>query len=361
MNNAKLQRSVCILLFLYFLFTILHLAKPFLVPIAFAGLLAMLFLPMAKKLENKGWNRALAVLATVLVLVLVVMGILSLLAWQISDMTQNSAQLERNVMRQVNLARRYIATTLGISQQEQQKMIQKQQSFSGRMAGNFTTILTSFASMFGKSLLVLIYFFLFQYFRTQLRNFVLKLVPQGEKPHTLKTIEECRRVAQKYLGGLGLMIVTLWVMYTIGFTIAGVKNPFFFAILCGLLEIVPFVGNITGTAITVLASVAQGGNMSLIIGILITYGIVQFIQTYLLEPLIVGNEVNINPLFTIAGLVAGELIWGIPGMVLAIPVMGIAKIICDNVESLKPYGYLLGTDKKTESSGLINKIKSWFK
>jgi predicted PurR-regulated permease PerM len=120
-------------------------------------------------------------------------------------------------------------------------------------------------------------------------------------------------VAQKYLGGLGLMIVTLWVMYTIGFTIAGVKNPFFFAILCGLLEIVPFVGNITGTAITVLASVAQGGNMSLIIGILITYGIVQFIQTYLLEPLIVGNEVNINPLFTIAGLVAGELIWGIPG------------------------------------------------
>lgn len=161
--------------------------------------------------------------------------------------------------------------------------------------------------------------------------------------------------------GLALMIVGLWIMYTIGFSIVGVKTPFFFAILCGLLEIVPFIGNITGTLITMLASIAQGGDIQMIIGIGITYGLVQFFQTYVLEPLVVGSEVNINPLFTIVGIVAGEFVWGVPGMILAIPAMGITKIICDNVEGLKPYGYLLGGERKKRESSFVQKIKSWFK
>ena len=71
-----------------------------------------------------------------------------------------------------------------------------------------------------------------------------------------------------------------------------------------------------------------------------------FLQTYLLEPLVVGAEVNINPLFTIISLVLGDLIWGIPGMILAIPLLGIVKIVCDHIEPLKPYGFLIGHDRK---------------
>jgi predicted PurR-regulated permease PerM len=100
----------------------------------------------------------------------------------------------------------------------------------------------------------------------------------------------------------------------------------------------------------------QGGGTNVALAIFITYVVVQFIQTYLLEPLVVGREVNINPLFTIGGLVAGELVWGIGGMVLAIPIMGILKIIFDHIEPLKPYGELMGEDKK-EAKGLKKKIK----
>jgi len=69
---------------------------------------------------------------------------------------------------------------------------------------------------------------------------------------------------------------------------------------------------------------------------------------------LVGAEVNINPLFTIIILVAGDLVWGIPGMVLAIPLLGIVKIICDHIELLKPYGFFLG-QKKKKQKGLIVK------
>jgi predicted PurR-regulated permease PerM len=72
--------------------------------------------------------------------------------------------------------------------------------------------------------------------------------------------------------------------------------------------------------------------------------------------------VKINPLFTIIALVLGELVSGIPGIILAIPITAILKIVSDHIEPLKPYGFLmgeLGTDD--ESKGIIKKVKGWFK
>jgi predicted PurR-regulated permease PerM len=173
------------------------------------------------------------------------------------------------------------------------------------------------------------------YYRGHIKKFILQLIPARQKGNAEEIITGRQKVSQQYLTGLGLMIVGLWIMYSIGFSIVGVKFAVFFAILCGLLEIVPFVGNLTGTLLAVLMVVIQGGGTGI-------------------EPLVVGAEVNINPLFTILVLVAGELVWGIPGMVLAIPLLGIVKIICDHIEPLKPYGFLIRQEKK-KKGGLFGK------
>jgi predicted PurR-regulated permease PerM len=157
-----------------------------------------------------------------------------------------------------------------------------------------------------------------------------------------------------------MMIVILWILYGIGFSIAGVPNAIFFAVLCGVLEIVPFIGNLTGSGLTLLMAISQGGG-SMAIGVVITYAVVQFIQTYVIEPLVVGSEVNINPLFTILVLILGEELWGIAGMVLAIPLLGMTKIVFDNVDALKPYGFLIGGEKKKKRSGnFIGGVRRFF-
>lgn len=99
----------------------------------------------------------------------------------------------------------------------------------------------------------------------------------------------------------------------------------------------------------------------MVIAIIITYVIVQFVQTYILEPLVVGSEVNINPLFTIMVIVVGELVWGVPGMVVAIPTLAVFKIICDHIEPLKPYGFLIGSEGKKDEENIFSKIKGWSK
>jgi predicted PurR-regulated permease PerM len=64
-----------------------------------------------------------------------------------------------------------------------------------------------------------------------------------------------------------------------------------------------------------------------------------------LLPVIVGSKVRINAFITVLGVIIGEAVWGIPGTFLAIPIIAIAKIIFDRVESLKPWGMLFGDER----------------
>ena len=240
-----------------------------------------------------------------------------------------------------------MSNAFGLSPRRQQQIIQQQESSSGsRLLTLAAAAAASVGSLLTDFIIVMVYVFLFLLFRSHLKNFILKLTKPEDGANAQAVLHDVRHVAQKYIGGMALMIGCLWVMYGIGFSIIGVQSALFFAVLCGLLEIVPFVGNLTGVSLTILMTLATGGSSGMIIGILIAYGVIQFTQTYLLEPLVVGRVISINPVFTIAGLVGGELLWGIAGMVLALPLMGILKIICDHIEPLKPFGFLLGEERK---------------
>jgi predicted PurR-regulated permease PerM len=208
--------------------------------------------------------------------------------------------------------------------------------------------------------MVIVYIFLFLYYRKHLKKFIRQIIPKRENENADDAITSIEKVSQQYLTGTSVMIVCLWVMYTIGFTLVGLKNAILFAILCGLFELVPYAGNVTGNLLAALMAVTQGGGMPMVIGVIVTYLIVQFIQGNFLQTLIVGIEVNINPLFSILGIIVGELLWGIPGMILAVPLLGIFKIICDHIPSMHPYGFLIGREKKNRTT-LIEKIRKIFK
>lgn len=362
MSTSLLTKSIQVIFFLFLVFAGLYYARPFLVPVAFAGLLSMLLLPFSRWMENKGMARGLAALICVLTVVVIIAGMVTLVAWQVSDLASDVNSMEQQIKQALEKFRQYISSNMGISREQQDQLVKSQQSGgSGQAASMITGFAGSVMGILVDLLLTMVYIFLFLYFRRHLKTFILKLVPASQKTNAQQCIQDIQRVSQQYLGGLGMMIVCLWIMYGIGFSIVGVKNAIFFAILCGVLEIVPFVGNLTGNALTILMALSQGGGMNMVIGILITYAVVQFLQSYILEPLVVGAEVNINPLSTITVLVIGELVWGIAGMVLAIPILGIVKIICDHVEPLKPYGFLIGEEKKKKKKpGFIQKVKSWF-
>jgi len=360
-SSPSLSRSISVLFLTFLIICGLYFAREFLIPLAISALFAMLFVPLCRWFENRGINSAVASILCLLILLVIVATIIALLSWQASGISEDLSQIVSRLLEIMDDIRQFIARNLGISTDKQKQWLEGQAApqSSGAM-GMTGLVLSSIMGIIIDSILVLVYTFLFIYSRSHLKKFILMLVPDSASKETEKIIRDGGKVAQRYISGLGTMIVILWVMYSIGFSIVGVENAIFFAILCGLLEIVPFIGNITGTTLTVLMVISQGGSNGMIIGVIATYLFVQFIQTYILEPLVVGSEVNLNPLFTILVIVLMEIIWGIPGMILAIPMLGIIKIICDHVKSLNPYGFLIGKEHSGKELDMTVRIKEWF-
>jgi len=360
MYLPKLTKAVLVLLFLFLLIGGVVLAKEFLIPVAFGMLLAMLLLKKVTWLETKGCPRWLSALIGVLMVVLLVAGVIFLLGWQITDLDEEISQFNRKFAEIQRNMRQFVRHSLGISYREADDMVKgaAQKEKAPEIAAG---IIAFVGGIFTNCILIVVYAFLFMFSRKHLKKFVLKLVPENNKSNVDLIMKDSVDVSYGYIAGLTKMIVCLWIMYAIGFTIVGIKHAVMFALICGTLEIVPFVGNLTGTALTIIMAIIQDGGMGMVIGIVSVYAVVQFIQTYILEPMIVGTEVNINPLFTIIAIVLGEILWGIPGMILAIPVLGITKILCDNIEELKPYGFLLGQENgKKKQTGLLDKLKKRF-
>ncbi len=348
----NLQRTVYLLLLIFLSAAGLYFARGFLIPVVLAAVLALLLTGESNYLERKGLNRGLSSLLSVLSLILIICIVIFVLSLQINNIMDNMSQMKERISSMATSVMQWVNEKLGITQTEQKKMIQEQGKDSAIPGALLTGLINT--------VIIVVYMFLLLYSRTHIKKFILRLVPEGEKENAIAIIHQSAKVIQKYLGGLGAMIVMLWVLYSIGFSIVGVENAIFFAILCGSLEIIPFIGNIIGTSITLLAVLVQGGGSSIVIGVLITYGIIQFVQSYILEPLIVGKQVSINPLFTILALVLGEAIWGAAGMFLALPLLGIAKIVCDHVPALQPYGFLIGTEKEQEGQSIMDKFKKVF-
>jgi predicted PurR-regulated permease PerM len=281
----------------------------------------------------------------------------ALLSWKILELTNDVATIKQKAIEMFARTQEYIFSHLGISAEEQMQILKAEQpsyaNIMKKMLGSITKVAANL-------ILVMVYFLFLLFYRSHIKNFLLKLTTATQRNEVEQVIRNATNVSQQYLVGLSKMIVCLWIMYGIGFSLLGVENAIFFAVLCGLLEIVPFVGNLTGATLTVLVTAIHGGSPAMLGGIIITYEIVQTIQGWFLEPLILGPQVKINPLFTIIALVLGQLLWGIPGIILAIPITAIFKIVCDSVEPLKPYGFLIGEIETGKVEiGFMEKMKGY--
>lgn len=346
------------LLLIFLIIAGLIFAKEFLMPIFIGGILATLFIPFCNFLEKKHFNKGLSAFICLLMLLLIFSSIILLVSWKISELINDAELIKQKAIDSGIQLQEYIFNHLGISLEKQSQILQSEQpSISSIMQFTFSSL----SYLITNVILVLAYFFFLLYYRVHFKQFFLKLTAAEQRDEMSQILSKATNVSQQYLLGMSKMIVCLWIMYGVGFSILGVKNAIFFAVLCGLLEIVPFIGNITGTSLTVLVTGLHGASLSLLGGIVLIYAIVQFIQGWVLEPLILGPQVKINPLFTIIALVVGELLWGISGIVLAIPITAMLKIVCDYIEPLKPYGFLIGEiESEKKESVLLRKLKTKF-
>jgi predicted PurR-regulated permease PerM len=351
----------------YFLILSIIKAKAFLVPFTLAILLSMILLPIDLKLRSWGLGKALSIIIADLLLLGFCLGLFFIVALQVQNVVGKWPEYQEKLEPRIEQLQTYIEENTGVSKQEQDKRIrealqgQEGMDAARLVAGTVPGVI--FAA--GNFLLVFVYIFFIMYYRHRFKKSILNFFPGEKKAKASETVNNFSRISQQYLFGRFILIVFLVVVYSIGLLIVGVPHAILISILAAILSIIPYFGNIIGFFIALSLSLLDGGSLGEMIGILATFTIAQFIESNILEPYIVGKKVDINPPMTLFGVVIGGMIWGIAGMIIAIPVMGMMKVLFDNVPVLNPLGYVL--DEGDEGSGegplsrLKNKITGLFK
>ena len=141
----------------------------------------------------------------------------------------------------------------------------------------------------------------------------------------------------------------------------GVKYAVLLGFLGAIINVLPFIGGIVAILLPVLIATVTKDGFQTQLGIIVAYVIIQFIDNHFLIPYIVSSKVKINALISIIIVLLGGALWGISGMFLSIPFIGILKIIFDRVPELKPWGRLLGDEILTRQKGqkikILKKVK----
>lgn len=402
-NKARniLIYAVLIIAGLYFSFWGLVAAKGFLAPLAVAALFAMVILPVTRWFERKGMKRGWSSLLSTLLILLFFLVLAGVLSYQVKSFVEEWPKVKQQTEAKLNQLQQFVKEKTGIPVQEQTQKIalqrsgssgsgaagESQQQGSGQArqgqgqqqgaaqtgaqsqqadssssmlstAGNF---MMKFISFLATGLLTLVYTFFFLLYRSKFRKSILKWFPEEKRPETNKVITSAAHVSQNYLAGKLALCVLIAILYAIGLSIAGIKHAILISVLAAVLTLIPYLGNIIGFGLAMAVALFSGGGTTAIIGVVLTFGITQFLETYTLEPYVVGGKVNLNPIMTIIVVVLGHAVWGVIGMLIAIPALGIAKVIFDHVPPLNPLGYLVGQEDTgdNEDKSPLGKVKQW--
>lgn len=322
------------------------LARDIVIPMMIAGILTVVLMPIVKKLEQKISSTlaiTIVLLSTLILFVLVGILIINQLASLVNDLPD----LETKFNSWVDKISSSLRSELGMTVNEQNQLLKNSLTSLGRYATNLLSATTNVISLLVQ---IPIYIFLFLIYRDRFTAFFMSLLSDQEEVAWKKEVEN---VVQGYISGLLLVTIIVAILNSVGLLVLGVDHAIFFGILSGILTIIPYVGIFIGALFPIVMALLTKDSLWYPAGVVIIFSIVQFLEGNFITPRITGSKVSINALAAIIALLIGGKILGIAGMILAMPALGIIKIILSRTTHLKHFVILIEDtpiEKKSQES-----------
>lgn len=335
--------------------TVLSITKQLLVPLAFSIFMAYLLYPAASWLEEKGLPRIPTNFIVILALMTILVGTLFVIFQLINSASSDLPELKEQLSTNLKSMQQGLSDFMGITDEQLKDFITSTGINGDYLGSLFQVGRNSLIAL----ALVPVYTFLLLFYRDKFKDFISMLVRKENEEMASEIIEKAAEVVPKYLKGLVVVCVVLVVINWLGFELIGVKYPLLLGLIAAIFNLIPYLGTVLGYG-TVFIFVFIVQSPSVAGAVVIQFFIVQFLENNVLTPNITGSYVRINPLVIIFSLIAGGLIWGLPGMFLVIPTLGILKIVCESIDQLKPYAFLIGTQGTESHSITIKSLRKRF-
>ncbi|WP_338812932.1 AI-2E family transporter [Bernardetia sp. Wsw4-3y2] len=322
---------------------ICYFASSVLLPLFLAIILAaVLDKPNEFFMQKWKFPKWLAITCSMILLITTGVAISAVVTNRVENISEDWEEIQKKSTQKIDKMESWSEQNLGFNPI---KMASNSESFKDQLKGYGKKMAESLVTLLSQSFIILIYIVLLLMQKKMLQSFFYTLTPSTELSAMREIVKESGETVSNYLIGKGKIMTILFVMYYIGFLIGNVPYALFLALFAALFSIIPYVGNIIGGgSALVLASLYSGLTSGLIVlGVLV---IAQILESYILTPWIVGDEIDLNPFATIFGVVVFSALWGVVGAVIALPVTGVLKVIFTHINGLEAYGFLLAKNKE---------------
>ncbi|CAH8281690.1 putative PurR-regulated permease PerM [Mariniflexile fucanivorans] len=341
---------------------ILYILKPFIVPIIFAIILSVMIFPIQRFLERK-WrcNRLFATLTSLFTLFILTSLLFYVISTRLMYFMDNSEIYSQKLGELFHKSVNSIEQTLNIRSNRLFTQSEfKAENIIKDNLDNIGLFLTESSSLISDLVLIPIYIFFFLYYRAFFRTFVYKAFKSKPKSFINNILKKIYAIQQNYLLGLIKVIIIVGCLNSLGLVLLGIGNPFFFGFLAAILLLIPYIGVIIGSLLPAIIALATKDSAWYAFGVIAVFGFIQFLEGNFITPKITGSKVSVNAFVVITSLVLFSMLWGITGMILALPITATLKILFDNTPGYEAYGFLIGepVDKHLQNKAQV-RLKKW--
>jgi predicted PurR-regulated permease PerM len=320
--------------------------KSVLIPLFFAFLIAILLHPLVRFFERIRFPRALASLVALLLFLVLIAGLFYFFSRQLSRLTRDLPAIQHKLSDRIQDVQDWINDKYHINNSQQADYAGK--TVNGMLNAAVNSAATTFVGI-AETVVLTIFIFVFTFFilfqRRLFMRFALALFDEAHNKRVSVIVSKVRLLIYNYVLGLLMEMLVLMVLIFASLKIIGIRYALFLSVIAAILNIIPYFGIYISMALAVLVTVtyASGGG---VLAVIIVFLAAHFVDANVILPRIVGGQVKMNPFLTLLAVLAGHLVWGIPGMFLFVPLMAMIRLISEEIPSMKPWAILIGEDKE---------------
>ncbi len=304
-----------------------------LAPLFIGFIVAWLFAPLVDKMTKKGMSRILAsmIVYVIFIAFLIVFFriFIPIIYNELNELIKTLPSITEKITDFINSTFDKIDSDAFNIEAIKTNILDAITNYGTSISSNLPTTIVSIMSNLVSGLgtiffgLIIGLYMLFDF--DNVTNLLLKVIPVKHQVEVASLVEKIGSEVRKCVNGTLLVACMVFVCDTIGFSIIGLKSALLFGLFCGITDLIPYIGPYLGTVVATVVGLTQSPLIGL--GVFIIACVVQLIESYVLQPIVMSKATNLHPVVIICGLLIFGHFFGIVGMVLASPIMSVIKVI----------------------------------
>ena len=321
-------------------------ARTFLVPLAFASLLAFLMMPVIRVLQKRRLPEWLIVCTTGILLIAPLAMTTTVLIREIHRLIRDWPFIQGLVVQNLDrLLDTSWAENLGLRDRFDGGELSDQLGHQAGEGMRWAFVSLTKILSIGSSLLLILFFAIVMIAsRHHMRWCVERMLKNSNAFFGIETLDAATDVLEKFLAARMVIIAFVFIADFVILKSFGLNYSTLLSLLLALMTLVPVLGFFVGVAPVILVGAAQGIVPLHLLFIFLSVGGISSLQDHILAPKLIGRRLNLNFLMTYIAIFAGERMWGIAGMFLGIPVLGVIRILVSASPRYQEWGNFLQQD-----------------